>query len=463
MRVDARLALPAVAGWAVVGVVLGLPMLLPIVAITSWVIAVLAVIFALWSGRTEHRMRYPARWGAVAIVALIAAVAGVLTTSATFANASRHPAVIVEAARDHRAATVTATLQAAVSPEGTGHVPVTVTSFAVGSNELRGVEVPMLLFGSLPTAGIGSAVHATGTLVAADAGEPVAFLFFARGTPTVASESPWYLNWANTLRSTFLEASLRLGGDGGSLLPGLAIGDTSAVSTTLDAAMKATSLSHLTAVSGANCAVVVGLIMLGGGAIGLSRRWRVTCSLLLLAAFVVLVTPDASVLRAAVMASLVLAAVGSGRPVEGFPVLSLAVIVLLVVNPWLSRDYGFILSVLATGGLLLLSGPLTAALSRWMPTSVAALISVPLAAQLACQPVLILLNPAVPVFGVVANLMSEPAAPIATVIGLLACLALIVAPPVGMLLTAFAWVPSAWIAAVARFFDGLPGAQAPWL
>jgi len=315
----------------------------------------------------------------------------------------------------------------------------------------------------VPAGGIGTVLEASGRLVEAGAGESAAFLVFARGSPRAVRPPPWPLDSANALRATFSASSRSLAGDGGALLPGLAIGDTSRVSVSLDAAMKATSLSHLTAVSGANCAVVVGLIMLGGAAVGLGRRTRIAASLVVLAGFVVLVTPEASVLRAAVMAGIVLAALASGRPTRGIPVLSLAVTALLVVDPWLARNYGFMLSVLATAGLLVLAGPLATRLARWMPAWLAALISIPVAAQLACQPVLILLNPAVPVYGVVANLLSEPAAPFATVLGLAACLLLPVIEPLGRVVAALAWVPASWIAAIARFFAELPGAQAPWL
>jgi competence protein ComEC len=46
--------------------------------------------------------------------------------------------------------------------------------------------------------------------------------------------------------------------------------------------------------------------------------------------------------------------------------------------------------------------------------------------------------------------------------GLLACLALPIVPALGTLLASVAWLPSAWIAAVATFFAGIPGARLPW-
>ena len=82
-------------------------------------------------------------------------------------------------------------------------------------------------------------------------------------------------------------------------------------------------------------------------------------ALLALVGFIVLVTPESSVVRAGAMAVVVLIALASGRPGGGVAALAVAVIVLLCVDPWYSRDYGFALSVCATAGLLLLAGPLS--------------------------------------------------------------------------------------------------------
>ena len=214
--------------------------------------------------------------------------------------------------------------------------------------------------------------------------------------------------------------------------------------------------------SGANCAIVIASIMLLGGYLRLRRWWRILLSLTTLLGFTILVTPEPSVLRSAVMATLTLVSIGAGRPGRGLPTLLGVVIGLLVMDPWLARNYGFALSVLATAGLLLLAGPIGRVLARWMPGALAAIIAIPLAAQLACQPVLILLNPSLPLYGVPANILAGPAAPIATVIGLIACLTVPLLPGLASGLLALAWVPSAWIAAVAQLVATLPGTRLPW-
>ncbi|MBC7589730.1 MAG: ComEC/Rec2 family competence protein [Salinibacterium sp.] len=439
MTLDLRLAIPAAVGWIAAGVVVTVPQAAVPGLIVAWLGAGVLVFI---------RPR----------VAIAAAAVALCCTSVAIQGPSRQPQILMGAADRHRTITVAATTTQTVLP-GRGSFEVQLD--AVGETA---VSVPVLAFGEGPEhrIGIGTRVMLTGNVVVAEAGDDRAFLFFPTEPPEVIESPPWYLEWANELRASFLEATRALPGDGGDLLAGLAIGDTSAVSDELDDSMKASSLSHLTAVSGANCAVVIGLVMVAGAALGLPRWARIAASITVLLGFVVLVTPEPSVLRAAVMAAIVLVALFGGRPARGLPILSLAAIVLLVLDPWLSKNYGFVLSVLATAGLLLLAGPLADVLGRWLPRWLALVIAIPVAAQLACQPVIVLLNAAIPSYGVVANVLAAPAAPVATVVGLAACVALGVFAPLGMLLSQLAWLPSAWIAGVAQFFAAAPGAQLPW-
>ena len=98
-----------------------------------------------------------------------------------------------------------------------------------------------------------------------------------------------------------------------------------------------------------------------------------------------------------------------------------------------------------------------------MPTPLAIVLGVPLAAQLACQPVLILLDPALSLYGVPANLLAAPAAPIGTIAGLIGCLLLPMLPSVGFAFLQVAWVPASWIALVAHAAAALPFGRLPWI
>ncbi|QMU98811.1 MBL fold metallo-hydrolase [Microbacterium esteraromaticum] len=310
----------------------------------------------------------------------------------------------------------------------------------------------------LDGADLGALLRVTGQGKRTDAGERAALVIFATRAEVVSPASGIFALAAST-RAEFVERAGSLPEPGAGLLPGLAVGDTRAVPEEVNAAMLASGLSHLTAVSGANCAIVVAAVfwivsLLGGG-----RVLRIVLALLGLGAFVVLVTPEPSVVRAATMAALAMLTVLLGRPSAGLAMLSLAVCGLLVADPWLSATPGFALSAAATAALLVLSRPLLRGLGRWMPAPLALALSVPLAAQLVCGPIVALFSDTQSVVGVVANLLAAPAAPIATVIGLLACLTSSV-PAVADLLTAAAWLPAAWIQTTATVTAALPGATA---
>lgn len=470
--IDLRAVIPAAAAWLAALVLLSSPPALVPVALLCWTLGIALVVVAASSRNSSSRnsssQGSPSRSATAATAGLAVVAIALVATSAAVQGESRRPAVLEAALRPGVPVQVTVVVTQTVATEsltsesgeqqGT-HFRATLTSV----DELA-VSVPVRVFDGAPVerAGIGTTLALSATLSPTDDGGDISYLLFATEPAEIVAPMPWQLAWADSLRAGFASASEQLPGDGGTLLPGLAIGDTGRVDDRLDSHMKTSSLSHLTAVSGANCAIVVGLIMLVGAAAGLPRWARVVASLAVLAGFVVLVTPEPSVLRAALMAALVLVFIASGRPVRGLPVLACAVVGLLVLDPWLSRSFGFVLSVLATAGLLVLAGPIARLLARWMPLWIAAVIAVPLAAQLACQPVLVLLDASLPLYGVIANMLAAPAAPLATVIGLAACLVLPVAAPVGQVLAMLAWLPAAWIAAVASFFAGLPLARVPW-
>ncbi|MFT4157985.1 MAG: ComEC/Rec2 family competence protein [Microbacterium sp.] len=304
---------------------------------------------------------------------------------------------------------------------------------------------------------MGAGIRVTGQAAATDAGERSVIVVFA-STSEIERPASGVFAVAAGVKSDFVERALRLPEPGAGLLPGLAVGDTRAVTAQLDEEMRTSGLSHLTAVSGANCAIVVGAVfwlvaLCGGG------RWmRVAIALTALAAFVVLVTPEPSVIRAAVMAAVAMLSVLLGRPSAGAGMLALCAAGILIADPWLASTPGFALSVLASGALILLAPPLARGMGRWMPKPVALAVAVPLAAQLGCGPIIALFAEQQSLVGVAANMIAAPAAPLATVIGLLACLASPV-PMIADLLSASAWLPAAWIATTATTSARVPFAQ----
>jgi competence protein ComEC len=267
--------------------------------------------------------------------------------------------------------------------------------------------------------------------------------------------------WVADVHAVFIERAGRWGGDAGALVPGLVLGNTDAIPESLAEAMRVTSLTHLMAVSGANCAIVVGIAF---GVAALCRApliGRVVAGLIALATFVVLVGPEPSVIRSSIMATIGLGVLIWGRPVAGLTALSLAVLAALLFDPTLSHSIGFALSVSATFGLLVLARPLAAQLGRWLPEPVALLMSIPISAAIACQPIVLVFSPSIPTYGVIANVLAEPFVPLATVTGLLSILVAPIAPLSDGLL-AIASLAAGAIAFVARTFAAFPVSRIPW-
>ena len=247
--------------------------------------------------------------------------------------------------------------------------------------------------------------------------------------------------------------------DSEAIVLGLTLGDDRQVSATLSDAMKTTSLTHLMAVSGANCAIVVGVIYFLLARF--SIRLRVSASLGGLLAYVLLVGLQPSVLRASVMAGAVLLSLGIGRKINPLSALALCVLVLLSLDPTLAKEYGFALSVLATAGILIATPEIYKRLLPSLPKWLAMGLSVSLGAQLFCFPVLVGLQGGLPTYSLLANLLCEPLVMPITVIGLVATLFFWLQP----LANAVFWLASlvAWpIPKVATLLAGLPMATMPW-
>lgn len=264
-------------------------------------------------------------------------------------------------------------------------------------------------------------------------------------------------------RDAFTRVTTTLPGEGGQLLPGLTLGDTAGVTEGLNLAMRSASLSHLTAVSGANCAVVTAVVIAAAAALGLPRWARGLAGVVALAGFVLVVGLQPSVLRASVMALVVVVAMTQRRPHAGVPVLALSVIVLLLFFPDWAVSPGFTLSVVATASLLVVAPALIARLAPRLGNRWATVLAVPISAQLACQPIIVLLSPTWSTYGIAANIVAEPLAPLATILGMAAFILAPAVPAVAVGVAWCAWLPAQVIGSIAVMTQRLPFALLPWL
>lgn len=407
----------------------------------------------------------------VAALSLAATALVLLATAAQVAVRSTGP--VTDLAREHAMVRVvgTVTTDPMVIGGGAAQRPSVRLTLRVREVVARGqsstVSTPVLVVGDQSWQRVRwhESVEVRGKLVAADPGEGVVAVLRPVGRPRVVGRPGWVAAAADRVRSGLRAAAEPLPADARGLLPALVIGDTSRTPSDLTDAMLATGMSHLSAVSGSNVAIVLAFALGGAALMGVPRRWRPVMAGLALAGFVVLARPEPSVLRAATMGAIGLVGLSRSRRGAGIPVLAAAVVLLLVVDPWLSRSYGFALSTLATLGLLLFTRTWGDAIGRRLPGRIRSwgpAFAIPVAAQAMCAPVVVLLQGSVSVVGVVANLAAAPLVAPATVAGVAAA---VVAPVWPFGATVLCWLGAlpAWgIARVARVCADVPGGTLPW-
>lgn len=455
--VDLRLVPVAVAVWAVTLAAGALPPLVPAL------VAAGAVLTAAVLLRARDRPRVLVALAVLAAVGTTAGAAAVRgaarATSPLLDVAGAGPvALVLEVDGDPRL------VGAAATPRLALDATVLVLEHAGGRVHLTAdvvVFAPVEGWaGLLP----GQQVRARAAVTAAAPAEGVVARLSARGPPEAVGAVPGFQALAGGLRDGLAASAARVLGDpAAGLLPGLVVGDTRAMDPVLAEDFRRAGLSHLTAVSGANVAIVLAGVLAPLRRRAVDRRVQAGVALVALAGFVVLARPSASVVRAAAMGGVGLLALASGRSRVAVPALAAAVTVLLLLDPRLARDAGFALSVGATAAIVLLAPGWSRRLrDRGWPGPVADAVAVAAAAGLATAPLVAGLSGLVSPVSLPANLLAAPAVPPATVLGLLAALAGAVVPPLGDTLTWLAGWPVRWLVAVARVAAGLPDGAVGW-
>ena len=285
------------------------------------------------------------------------------------------------------------------------------------------------------------------------------------------AEEPYLSTLKEQLRTRALDT---LGTESAALVLGTAYGDDSLMSSTAREDYKLSGLSHITAVSGANIAIVfLGAYRLVlairpyrfASAYLLFRSWMqrlrgrstarsrrpaqpqqptqpnahalpplvhrlstfaiphrvmVLCGVAAVLAYAMLLDSEGSVIRSLAMGLLGAYAMlrGSGR--QSLAALQTTVLMCLLAAPHLAVDMGFALSVTATSALILLGPPLIRLLMRVIPVFCAEMLAAPIVASLWCTPLILAMSGKVPLYSVPANLVAAPLAPLSMLAGLVA-------------------------------------------
>ena len=255
------------------------------------------------------------------------------------------------------------------------------------------------------------------------------------------------------------------------LVMGMVLGDDELLPAAEREAMRTAGLSHLTAVSGANIAIVTGLVLWCARLAGVPVRFALPPAAAVLAGYVVLVGPEPSVVRATAMALVTLLALVLGGG-NGMAALLVAALGLLVLDPWLAASRGFALSCAATAGLIVASTPGRKLVDRWSQAApatlrpavamLAATALTALAAALATAPLLAAYGQGISWVSVLANVAVAPMVPVVTISGLLVGGLSWGVPSLASVVAVVPGLGAGWIIDVANWAAAVPGGRLPW-
>ncbi|MDR2973812.1 MAG: ComEC/Rec2 family competence protein [Propionibacteriaceae bacterium] len=474
-QLDLRLVGPAITVWAGTWLTTGWDW-------GKWAAAGLAAVIAVVAAVMWLRGRHLAQAGAdcestttrVAQVTMAAwAICVVAVSSAVIGGArvlSLEHGVVAQAGMEGRVAQVEIVLQQVKLTPTWGSVVAQATTeqVALAGHNYR-VRQPVTVMVSAAAAQAwlkypaGSVLGMTARLSSVDIADGVAAQLSVLDEARLVRPPPWWQSTIESMRQGLSLAMVHSPPEQAGLIPALVVGDTSAMSATVVDDFTTTGLTHLTAVSGANLAVLLAFLSTLARRAGVRGTGLTLVSAVGVIAFVLMCHSEPSVLRAAAMGLVSLVAVGRGSGKRsGVRGLCLAVMGLCWVDPWMSRSWGMALSVLACTGIIVWGGRWATVLSRWLPRWVAEAMAIPLSAQLLTQPVVTYLSGAVSVSGLIANAAAEPWVAPATVVGLVAA----VASVFNLVVASWLGYVAGWCAqpilTVSHVLAHLPGASHAW-
>ncbi len=243
----------------------------------------------------------------------------------------------------------------------------------------------------------------------------------------------------------------------GSLLVGILFGNRVKLDPTLVKNFQIVGLSHVIAVSGYNLTILgANLRTLLRPILGRKALYFVLAIILL---FTLMTGAPASIVRAAIMASLAVVAELLGRPNKSINILVVAAALMAVFEPKIIASIGFQLSVAATYGLLRLSPIIKPYVMKWLPELLATIISEGAAAILMTAPLIIFYFGRLSVISPITNLLIVPLIPLLMGLGLTGCLLLFIVPAVGSFFIQICWPILALIIAVVNYFASLSWAS----
>ena len=457
-RVDVRLVPAALTGWMVTAAGIWWPVG-RVLASSGVVLAAAAGGLACYAARRPGRARRLHAIGAGLMAIGIVGAGFGLAIALRVDAVGRHP--IAAAFGTAAQVTVNPTESALSLGSGNqGRLMFRATLLRLRADEMSGRVVVFARVSDFGDVMVGRPVRFTARINRPARRDLTVAVLTASGRPTMGTAGA-VQRAAHAVRSRFA-AAVRdtLPADQAAMLPALVLGDTSAVTSETSRDFRAAGMTHLTAVSGANVTIVCASVLFSARLIG-PRAAAVLAAVALLA-FVVVVQPTASVLRAAVMGVIALAGMLSSRRRQAIPALSATVLILLAVAPHLAVDVGFALSVLATAALVVIAPVWSRRLvGSGCPKPLADALAVAWAAHVVTAPLVAGISGRVSLVAAGANLAVAPVIAPITILGSAAAVLCVAWPAGAQLLVRFTGPELWWVLTVAKRAADIPAATAP--
>lgn len=251
---------------------------------------------------------------------------------------------------------------------------------------------------------------------------------------------------------------------------GLLLGVKQALGDSLEQDFRTTGIIHIVVLSGYNIMLVVAFVMYVLGYF-LRSKTKIFAGLMAIAAFALIVGLSATVVRASIMAGLLLVAQAYGKNYNVLRALFFAGAVMVFINPLiLMYDIGFQLSFMATLGLILIAPKFETMLAQ-VPNKIGVreFLLATIATQLAVLPLLLYHIGEVSLVAVIVNVLVLPVVPVAMFTTFVAGVLALVVPVLGSMVAFVAYLCLSYIIFIAEFFALLPFASitvpafSPWL
>jgi len=282
---------------------------------------------------------------------------------------------------------------------------------------------------------------------------------FAGVRGTEASFDPVEPQWSwSRLRQKIVRTHLKgLGSPRGQLVSSMVLGRR-AVDLPRDIrdSFIVSGLAHVLAASGFHVSLLLGIILKLTERV--AAKPRLAIGLGALSIYLGLTGMQASVMRACLMGAGVLLALTMNTKVKPLGSLLVAAVVILLFDPGTIGDLGFKLSFLATFGLIVTLPQLQNKL-EWLPSTIATLVAIPLAASVWVLPLLCYEFNTLATYSLLVNIICTPLIILVSLGGMISAIAGLAIPALGSAIASILFYPTTLLMAITQFFSALPGSN----